>query len=50
MVLVGGFANFSFNVPVHGAITIVVNELKCSNCGWHSYEGTTKCYYCGTPR
>lgn len=45
MLLVGAFANFSFDVLIHRAITIVVNEWQCSNCKWHSYEGTTKCYW-----
>ena len=50
MVLVGALATVSFDVPKHKAITSVKTEWKCSKCGWHSYEGTTTCYYCGAPR
>jgi len=28
----------------------IEEEWQCSNCKLHNYEGTTKCYYCGTPK
>ncbi len=28
----------------------IAEEWKCSKCGLHNYEGTTKCYYCGTAK
>ena len=45
-----GFSCFGFDVPKDEAVISVSEEWQCSNCKWHNYAGTIKCYYCGTAK
>jgi len=50
IILIGTFANACFVVPKQKAVVPIASEWQCSNCKLHNYEGTKKCYFCGTSR
>jgi hypothetical protein len=50
IILMGIISNGSFDVPKQKSVIPIENEWQCSKCKFHNYEGTEKCYFCGTPR